>query len=105
MDKTKIKNCIALSVGFPLSSIENVKKELSIIRLNYIIVDNLKQKDISVYKVLRSKNYNKFYEECSNKYLILSKIENIKNELLERVNDKNIDSLLRKLLSVIYYDE
>ncbi len=92
-------------LGFPESKLSTIENELTNLKINYIIVTSIKNNKLIEYKFLKESNYNKYLSISSKEYILKCKINNIKEELLSRINDSNINKLLLEIIERIYHGE
>ena len=82
-------------VGFPISSLNRVRKILTKYEINYITVDN---NDITYSKFSRN-NYSKY---CSNDYFIIkNKINSINDILSNNILNPSINNIISNIEGII----
>ena len=84
-----------IRVGFPINSLNRVRKILTKYEINYITVDN---NDITYSKFSRN-NYSKY---CSNDYFIIkNKINSINDILSNNILNPNIKDIVSSIEGII----
>lgn len=88
-------------VGFPLSSLGKVKKELIDSKINYIIIEKLDVYKIVENKKFKTNNYQEYKDKSNDLFEINNRIDNI-STYLKQYDSDNIDVILSKVESILY---